>query len=133
MLKAITYWQEKIHDVHDDQDNSSDFGLVVAVAAKYKCRRDDVMREHLPVIFPPLFNVDNDDLLKPECELSQVVPFVQTGHGWLREVLPHSRHVEEVGRCDIDVLDRPSADRPLRDECLETDHANRDHHAVVCE
>lgn len=39
-----------------------------------------MMSEHLPVVFPSLFNVHNYDLLKPEGELYEIVPFEKPAH-----------------------------------------------------
>jgi hypothetical protein len=39
-----------------------------------------VVGEHLCVIFPALFDVDNEYLLDPECQLCKIVPFKQSGH-----------------------------------------------------
>lgn len=38
--------------------------------------------KHLPVVFATLFDVDDDDLLKPEGELDEVVAFKK----WSEEV-----------------------------------------------
>lgn len=31
--------------------------------------------EHLGMIFPASFNVDNENLLDPKCQLHQIIPF----------------------------------------------------------
>jgi hypothetical protein len=42
---------------------------VVAVAGEYQNSGNNVVREHLPMVFPPLLNIDNHDLLQPESVL----------------------------------------------------------------
>jgi hypothetical protein len=44
-----------------------------------------VVGEHLPMILSALFNVDDQDLLQPKAELSQIVELEKTSHGACRE------------------------------------------------
>ncbi len=53
---------------------------MVAVRGEDEGAGDDVVREHLPVVFAALFNVDYDDLLQVECEFYEIVPFSETIH-----------------------------------------------------
>jgi hypothetical protein len=48
--------------------------MVVSVAREYQNGGDDVVGEHLPMIFPPFFNVDNHNLLEPESVLNKYIP-----------------------------------------------------------
>jgi len=47
---------------------------MVPVTRENKSGGNDMMCEHLCVVFPSLLNVDHDHLLQPKCELHQVVP-----------------------------------------------------------
>lgn len=75
IVREGTYWEEKVHDVHQAKDHVTDFRLVIAVAGEYQECRNDVMGEHLPVVLPLLLNVDYHDLLQPECVLDEGIPF----------------------------------------------------------
>ena len=61
---------------------------MVAVAGKHESAGDDMMCEHLPMILASFFDIDNKDLLQPECKLGEVVPFEQTIHFPIRPVCP---------------------------------------------
>ena len=74
-LKA--YGEEYISKVHDTQDDIASLRLVEAVAGKQQRRRKDVVREHLPVILTAFFDVDDEELLQPEGDLHEVVPFYE--------------------------------------------------------
>lgn len=47
---------------------------MVAITREKEYTCDDVVREHLPVIFPTLLYVYDQYLLKPECVLYKYVP-----------------------------------------------------------
>lgn len=58
------------------------------------------MDQHLTIIFASLLNVDNKDLLEPERQLRQTVPFEDTGDisggpigPYLAEIIPVLRIV----------------------------------------
>ena len=70
-----TYWEKNVHNIHYAEDHVGDFRLVVAITGEYQARRDNVVGEHLPMVLPPLLNVDDHDLLQPECILDEDVPF----------------------------------------------------------
>jgi hypothetical protein len=80
-----TYREHQIDDIHQTQDDIADLCLVVAVAANQEQTCDDVVGEHLPMILSALFNVDDQDLLQPKAELSQIVELEKTSHGACRE------------------------------------------------
>lgn len=52
--------------------------------------------EHLCVVSTPLFDMDYDDLLKPEAELDEVVPFQGAVDFAVRPVAPHGAEGEPV-------------------------------------
>lgn len=53
---------------------------MISIAQEYECARNNVVREHLPMVFPAFFNIHNDDLLEPECKLNEIVPLGETIH-----------------------------------------------------
>jgi hypothetical protein len=48
---------------------------MVSIAGKNQNCSNDVMGEHLPMVFPPLFDIDNHDLLQPESVLYEDIAF----------------------------------------------------------
>lgn len=98
------YREKEINNVHQDQDQVTNSGHVVAVAGGDQGAGDDVVREHLPVILAALLNVDDDDLLQPERPLRQNVELVQAGQLTLGPVRPELLQVQPVRRRLVDVL-----------------------------
>lgn len=72
-----THWQEKIDNIHDDQNKVTNSGHVVDIARRNQGSGDDVVAKHLPMILAALLNVDDDDLLKPKCPLRQDISLHQ--------------------------------------------------------
>jgi len=99
-----TYLKEYIHHIHQQQNDIPNPRLVKPKAHQDQRTRNDVMREHLPVVFPTLLDVDHDNLLQPECKLHEVVPFHDAGDVDVGEVRPELGEVEPVGRVVHDVL-----------------------------
>lgn len=60
--------------------------------------------EHLCVVFPALLDVDNEDLLDPESQLYEVVPFERSGHLSRRPSCPDFGIVEPVNGVIPEVL-----------------------------
>lgn len=52
--------------------------------------------EHLPMVLPTLFDVDDEYLLEPEGELYEVVPFEQPVHLSVRPARPELMEIEPV-------------------------------------
>lgn len=69
---------------------------MVSVACEHENAGDDMVGEHLPVILPPLLDVDNNDLLYPEGELYQVIPFEQAIHFTIGPISPQLACVKPV-------------------------------------
>lgn len=61
-----TYRENKIHDIHDAENQVGNLGLVVSVACEDQKGCDNVVREHLPMVLSPLLDIDNEYLLQPE-------------------------------------------------------------------
>ena len=70
--------------------------MVIPIARKYEKTGDDVMGEHLVVVFPPLLNIDYYNLLKPECKLHKIIPFKQAIELSVGPVNPEFTEVEPV-------------------------------------
>lgn len=75
MHRMLTYWKEEIDNIHDAQDQVGNLNLMIPVCGKDQKIGNDVVGKHLPIILSTLLNVHDHDLLKPECELDQSVPF----------------------------------------------------------
>lgn len=71
----LTYGQEEINHIHEAEDHVRCTGVAVHVGDGDQCTCDDVVSEHLCMIFPASFNVDDEDLLEPKCQLHQIIPF----------------------------------------------------------
>ncbi|KAL8813006.1 MAG: hypothetical protein Q9200_000593 [Gallowayella weberi] len=74
--------------LHAAQDGVANLCLMVAITCEHQNASDDMMCKHLPMIFSPLFDVDDDDLLHPKRKLYEVVPFEQPAHFPVRPVGP---------------------------------------------
>jgi hypothetical protein len=54
-----TYGEEYIHDVHQHEDQHPNWSEVVAVRRSHERNGDEMMSEHLPVVFATLFDVND--------------------------------------------------------------------------
>lgn len=64
-----------------------------------------MVREHLPVVLAALLDVHDEELLKPEGGLDEVVPFHEGRDGAGGVIGPHFFEIEPVGGVGVDVLD----------------------------
>jgi hypothetical protein len=69
---------------------------MVAIAGREQRYRDAMVRKHLPVVLPPLLDVYNKDLLKPEGPLGQDIGFGEPRKLSVWPIRPQSVHVKEV-------------------------------------
>ncbi len=97
-VSRVTHRKEKINYVHQNKDNVGDLRLVIAVTAEEQATCDDMMREHLSVVFPALFNVDHHDLLQPECELDKDIELQTAADFPVWPVSPQHLHIEPIIR-----------------------------------
>jgi hypothetical protein len=67
------YREDKIDNVHQNKNSIAGAHLPVSVGKCEQEDRDDVVREHLPVVLATFFNIDDEDLLYPERRLREVV------------------------------------------------------------
>ena len=68
-----------------------------------------MVSEHLPMVFPPLFDIDDQQLLEPEAKLYEVVPLDLpiNRESWISG--PYLVQVAPVGRGVPDVLGEKSS------------------------
>jgi hypothetical protein len=75
------------------------------VAAHDECDRDDMVCEHLEVVFPALFHVKHDQLVYPTRELAQIVKLDWAGNEPNRVIDPKVLSLEQETReVDINAL-----------------------------
>lgn len=91
---------------------------MVSVAREDQKRSDNVVREHLPMVFSPLLDVDNEYLLQPESVLDQNVPFSYPRDLSIGPVRPKILEIEQVVRVDHNVLPSLGIDFLLGELCL---------------
>jgi hypothetical protein len=99
-----THGQYYIDQVHGAQNDNANTGVVVAVGKKEQGNGEDVVGEHLGVVFPLLLDIDHQNLGNPEGPLRKVVELGQTGDLAEWPAFPHAVQVEEVFRVPHDVL-----------------------------
>ena len=73
--KGETYRQKQIDHIHQHQYNIPHSRLMIPVRAEHEQASNNVVREHLGVVSTSLLDMNYDDLLEPEAELDEVVPF----------------------------------------------------------
>jgi hypothetical protein len=78
--------------------------LVVGVACGDQGDGDEVMTEHLPMILPSLLDVNNKDLLEPECQLRQQIALHKATELSVGPVGPELLHIQVIGRNTVEVL-----------------------------
>ena len=78
--------------------------MVVAVGEEKQGDGEDVVGEHLSIVFPLLLDVHDQDLSNPEGPLREVVELGQTGNLAEWPAFPHAVQVEEIVRVPDDVL-----------------------------
>ena len=83
-----------------------------------------MVEEHLAKVFSTLFHVDGEELLQPEGELDQIVPFELSGKFARRPRRPKLFKIKPVGGVDEDVLGVDSQYRFDTGEGTDTHHAH---------
>lgn len=61
-----THWKDNVDNIHNDENQVADACKVVGIRGHDQANGDNVVRQHLPVIFSLLLNVDDVNLLDPE-------------------------------------------------------------------
>lgn len=61
------YRKYEINYIHEAKDDICHTSVPVDIGNRHYGTCDDMVREHLSMILPACFNVDNKDLLNPEC------------------------------------------------------------------
>lgn len=92
------YREYDVDKIHKAKDDMAGLDQINAVARENEGTGEDVVREHLHIVFPSLLDIYDDDLLQPECKLYEVVPFEKAIHLLSRPVRPYFAEVEEIWR-----------------------------------
>jgi len=77
---------------------------VVPVACEDQKGRDNVVREHLPIVFSLLLDVDDHNLLEPKGVLDEGVPFPQPSHLSIGPIGPKILEIQPIIGVDKNVL-----------------------------
>ena len=72
--------------------------LMIPIRAEHEQASDNMVCEHLCVVSTSLLNMDYDDLLEPEGELDEVVPFQGAVDFAVWPVAPHGAEGEPIVR-----------------------------------
>lgn len=75
--KKTTYGEHDVDEVHLAKNEVADACEVGGIGKCQEGEGDDVVGEHLPVVFPLLFQLKSHDGLGPECDLDEVVELGQ--------------------------------------------------------
>lgn len=67
------YREDEINSIHEHEHCITSAHLPVAVGEEQQADRDNVVCEHLPVVFAALFDMNDKKLLHPKCGLRKVV------------------------------------------------------------
>lgn len=100
-----TYREKEVDNIHQDKNQVAHACVAVPVRGENKGICHDVVGEHLPVVLPALFDVDDNDLLHPERELSKHVPLHNTRNLPDRPAGPQLVEIEVVWGVAVDVLE----------------------------
>lgn len=71
----FTYRQNEVNHVHDAQSHITDVSPTIGVCDVHQETRYTVVEKHLPKIFSSFLQVDGKELLQPERERDEEVPF----------------------------------------------------------
>ena len=71
---------------------------MIPIRAEHEQASNNMVREHLGVVSTSLLDMDYDDLLEPEAELDEVVPFQGAVDFAVRPVAPHGAEGEPIVR-----------------------------------
>lgn len=77
---------------------------MVSVRSNNQRDGDKVVAQHLPVIFTALLDMDDENLLKPETKLGQLIKLGQATELTVRPVRPEILHIQPCGRCVVEIL-----------------------------
>ena len=86
---AKTYGKNHVTEIHQDEDQRPNASEMIKVTGTDEDDGDEMMGHHLPVIFSVGFGVENEDLMEPKRELSEVVDFDFDGDGDVTAGITH--------------------------------------------
>jgi hypothetical protein len=69
ICRESTYRKYKVDDVHKAEHHVRSIQIPIYIGDRNERACDDMMGEHLGMVFATLLDVDHKDLLQPECEL----------------------------------------------------------------
>lgn len=83
----MAYWEEYIIPVHQHHDEASNACVIVPVAREHEHNGDDMVGHHLHMVFPSRLGIKDQDLMKVEGSLSEIVKLERSGKGkvWVIE------------------------------------------------
>lgn len=87
--------QEDVTQIHEHENCAPNASKVADIARNDENDRDDVVSKHLEIVLPASLDVDKDDLVYPERELEQVVPFDWSGKVSMWIIDPEVRRMNE--------------------------------------
>jgi len=88
VLEHLGQREEDVAKVHEDEDEATDAGVVECIRGVDEGDGDDVVGEHLIMVLPVRFGVEDEHLVDPECRLGQVVDFYWGSEGCVRDTYP---------------------------------------------
>lgn len=104
-LKAmLTYWQQKVDDIHDNQNHIADVRPAVGICDVHQKDSNYMMGEHLRIVFTSLLQIDGQELLQAEGKLDKVVPFELPSDLARRPGRPQLFEVEPIRRVHEKIL-----------------------------
>ena len=100
-----TYREENVSKIEQHQNQVAHSVVVVSVRSNNQGNSDEVVRQHLPMVLATLFDVDNEDLLKPKGPLTQYIRFLDMRELSCRPIREHLSEIQKVFRCAVNVLE----------------------------
>lgn len=116
-----TYRQEDVTPIKKEEDGNTRPRQMSIVAPGNQANSDDVVTEHLPVIFSALFEVDNNQLSAVESKCEEVIRFDGAGEWSVRVQCPVCVCVEKPASVWIHRSGHPLwNDLAMRKDCFES-------------
>jgi hypothetical protein len=69
LCRESTYRKYKVDYIHKAEHHVRSIQIPIHICDRNERACDDVMGEHLGMVFATLLDVDHEDLLEPECKL----------------------------------------------------------------
>lgn len=88
VLEHLGQREEDVAKIQEDQKEATNTSKVECVRGVDEGNSDDMVGEHLIVVLPVGFGVEDEQLVDPKCCLGQIVNFHRGGEGYVREAYP---------------------------------------------